>query len=587
MGRLISHTARFVCCSVFFLDCSGTPSASVGATSGGTGASNSTGGSPTNGGTSNGGIGNTAGTSAAPISGVALFFSDLTSGPNNGGENGKGAYVTIWGNGFGNDRGSSTVTIGGGTADNYPIWTHTKITLQLGGSAQSGNIVVHIAGKGDSNPLPFTVRGGKITFVTSSGSDSNDGSFAKPWKTIPQAKNTIGAGDIAYLGVKAGESLSQTAQDSSSPYRCALGMSANDGANSGTASAPKALVAYPGANVTIGAETGLQRGILTPAITGTFDYWVISQLTIRGETEAIDLEGSAVGWRIVGNDISCPNGTGLSGCVTGGQGDNTAGLKLFGNVVHDAAANVNSITKYYHGIYFGSDHIELGWNTVRDGKTCRGIQFHDSGGPNEYVIVVHDNVIHGTVCDGLNFATVDPSQGAVIAYNNVIYDVGLGPDPADGSSDYACIYVANITNEGSPGSGNVQLFNNTMVNCGSRGTGASGAVALASGPVGIQMDDNLIVASTSGRYISGDTGPSPKITGESNLFYGAGNAPSYLTSSISADPMLVAASTHDFHLQATSPAVNHGKSTNAAMDIDGNPRPTGDAFDIGAYEFVP
>jgi len=57
-------------------------------------------------------------------------------------------------------------------------------------------------------------------------------------------------------------------------------------------------------------------------------------------------------------------------------------------------------------------------------------------------------VIHGTVCDGLNFATVDPSQGAIVAYNNVIYDVGRGPDPADGSSNYACIYVANITNAG-------------------------------------------------------------------------------------------------------------------------------------------
>ncbi|MGA7741313.1 MAG: choice-of-anchor Q domain-containing protein [Polyangia bacterium] len=537
-----------------------------------------------------GGASNRGGTSAstgpAPIAGLSLFFSDLTSGPNSGGQSGKGAYVTVFGNGFGDTQGTSTVTIGGSAADNYLIWTNTKITFQLGGSAKTGDIVVHVPGKGDSNALPFTVRASAIYFVTASGSDSNDGSFANPWKTIPKAKNSLSAGDIAYLGTSAGDTLAQTVEDSSSPYGCALGMSSNDGANSGTANAPKALVAYPGASVTIGVVSGLERGILTPAIAGTFDYWVISQLSIRGETEAIDLEGGAVGWRIVGNDISCPNGSGESGCVTGGQGDNTAGLKLFGNVVHDAAANVATITKYYHGIYFGSDSIELGWNTVRDGKTCRAIQFHDSAGPNEFDLVVHDNVIHGTVCDGLNFASVDPSQGAVVAYNNVIYDVGQGPDPADGSSDYTCIYVANITNQGSPGSGNVQLYNNTLYNCGSRGTGSSGAIALASGPVGVQMDDNLIVALTNESYFSSDTGNAPTISGSNNLLYGAGTPPSFLSASVSGDPMFVDPTSYDFHLTSSSPAVDHGKTTSATTDIDGNPRPQGSAFDIGAYELV-
>jgi hypothetical protein len=366
-------------------------------------------------------------------------------------------------------------------------------------------------------------------------------------------------------------------------------MSVNDGGSSGTASAPKALVAYPGATATIGAESGLERGILTPGIDGSFDYWVISQLTLRGETEALDFEGSATGWRVVGNDISCPNGAGMSGCVTGTDTPSTPGaLKFFGNVVHDAAARVASVTKYYHGIYFASDHLELGWNTVRDGKTCRAIQFHDSGGPNEFDIVVHDNVIHGTVCDGLNFATVDPSQGAIAAYNNVIYDVGRGPDPADGSSNYACIYLANITNAGSPGTGNVRLYNNTLYNCGARGGGASGAIAVASGgPVGVQMDDNLIEALAGESYVSGDSGSAPAIAGSNNLLDGAGPAPSYLTGSVSGAPLFVGAGAGDFHLTAASPAVDHGKATAATTDLDGNARPQGSAFDIGAYELGP
>lgn len=538
------------------------------------------------GGTAGSAAGGTSGGGPTAV-GLALLYSDLTSGPNKGGQNDNGAFVTVFGNGFGTTQGTSTVTVGGGVAVAYPIWTNSKITFQLGAAAVTGSIVVHVDGKGDTNGLAFTVRAGNIYFVTSSGSDSSNGAFATPWKTIPKAKNTIAAGDIAYLGKSAGDTLSQTTEDPSASFRCALGMSANGGANSGTANAPKALVAYPGAQVTIGATSGLERGILTPDLTGTFDYWVISQLSLRGETEAIDIQGGAAGWRIVGNDISCPNGTGLSGCVNGGLANNTPGLKFLGNVVHDVAANVTTVTKYYHGIYFSSDNLEIGWNTVRDGKTCRAIQFHDSDGPNEYGLSVHDNVIHGTICDGVNFATVDPSQGPVVAYNNVIYDVGLGPDPADGSSMYACIYVANITNQGAAGSGKVQLYNNTLYNCGPRGTGSAGGVALAAGPVGIQMDNNLIFALSGETYIAGDSGSAPKITGSNNLLFGGtGTAPTYLTGSILRDPLLVGAASHDFHLTSASPAIDAGKATGATADFDGQPRPQGTAFDIGAYELT-
>src|SRR6266481_62910 len=97
-----------------------------------------------------------------------IFFSDLDSGPNTGGQKNHGAWVTIWGKGFGAERGGSTVTIGGGAAAEYPIWSDTKITFQLGSRAKTGPIVVNLKAKNaksGSNGLPFTVRKGKIYFV--------------------------------------------------------------------------------------------------------------------------------------------------------------------------------------------------------------------------------------------------------------------------------------------------------------------------------------------------------------------------------------------------------------------------------------
>src|SRR5438309_11993007 len=76
-----------------------------------------------------------------------IFFSDLESGPNIGGQKNLGVWVTIWGKGFGAERGASTVTIGGGAAAEYPIWGDSKITFQLGRAAKTGDIVVTVREK--------------------------------------------------------------------------------------------------------------------------------------------------------------------------------------------------------------------------------------------------------------------------------------------------------------------------------------------------------------------------------------------------------------------------------------------------------
>src|SRR6266481_2975264 len=157
-----------------------------------------------------------------------IFFSDLESGPNSGGQNNNGVWVTIWGKGFGVTQGASTVTVGGGAVASYPLWSDGKIIFQLGSNAKTGSITVNVSGVGTSNGLPFIVRAGNIFFVSTAGNDGNTGSFVSPWNTIVHAKNTIAAGDTAYIE----DGVAQTSQDNFTAY---LSMDNNGASNSGTA----------------------------------------------------------------------------------------------------------------------------------------------------------------------------------------------------------------------------------------------------------------------------------------------------------------------------------------------------------------
>ena len=197
---------------------------------------------------------------------------------------------------------------------------------------------------------------------------------------------------------------------------------------------------------------------------------------------------------------------------------------------------------------------------------------------------MHDNVVHGQVCDGINFATIDPSKGAVQAYNNIVYSVGTGPDPSDGGSNYACINSPGITNTGSTGTGTAEWFNNTLYDCGPRGSGASGAFNVASGSPNVRIRNNLVVLKAGENYLE-PQGNASLISGLNNLWFGIGNGPSNLSSNVNTDPRFTNLSSFDFHLQSGSPAINQGVNTGIPADFDGISRPQGTAYDIGAFEF--
>jgi hypothetical protein len=523
-----------------------------------------------------------------------IFYSDLESGPNNGGEKDGGAYVTIYGKGFGSAQGASYVAVGGGRAAAYPIWTDSKIAFQLGASAASGNITVNTAGN-VSNPLPFTVRPGRIFFVATNGKDGSNGGFASPWRTITKARDSMKPGDIVYVR----DGVSQSKDDGD--WNACLTLAGNGG----TAGNPKALVVYPGESATIGSlnitkANGCDTGIRTKGQGEA--YLTFAGFAIRGGV-AIST-AKVFNWRLIANDISCPNGNGQAGCLTTAY-DSTF-LYIYGNTIHHVGTNLNPgvVTALYHGVYFadGSNHVWFGWNTISDVQGCRGIQQNASAGNDSFDLYIHDNIIHDTQCDGIVMTTVDPSKGPVELYNNIIYNAGKGPNNLEHSGAWSCMNLQGY-DVGAAGSGAIEVYNNTLYSCGTfKNPPYEGSNAGIMWVAGKNADKyahirNNIVYMPSGvpymhvyspKGVCRDSDNCNNVRGSNNLFYGSGPAPRNpnITGSISQDPLFVNASQKDFHLAEASPARRAGVNVGAVADMDGYPPPAGAPRDIGAFQFV-
>ena len=527
----------------------------------------------------------------------AVFFTDLLSGPNTGGENGNGTILTIYGRNFGT---TGTVTVGGGAVATVKQWGGRSkaatvvaqletISVALGANAKTGTVVVTTSAGSSTcedtkDNCQFTVRSGNIYCVSTSGNDSNSGAFPSScWATISKAAHTMAAGDISYVQ----NGVNQTAVDN---YNASIAVTSG-----GSSGSPIALVAYPGASSTIGTDT-VNFGVRTPAIAGNMANWVLAGFNLHG---ADALEIGTTNWRVVNNSAQCPNGQGQDACMQGAQG--AGNLVYYGNYIYNSGLNCPaSNCKQYHGLYLTTDtnHVWIGWNEInpdpaRTGHAgCRAIQFNSTPegagtGLDQFDLHLHDNYIHNAICDGINFNTVNPDAGTVEAYNNVIWHVGTGPNPpVDQESNYTCFNIGSASAHTKP----VLIYNNTLYDCGAvPDSDAVSDKGMFSPYVPVQLDNNIIYQSNSSvPYITHNTsGNASKITGSNNIWFGAGAKPSGVatTADLSVDPLLTGPTSGIFTLLTSSPAIAAGTTAKSTpYDFGGLIRPTPPS--LGAYEIT-
>jgi hypothetical protein len=504
-----------------------------------------------------------------------LLFTDLESGPNTGGEDNLGAFITLYGEGFGAQRGNSTVTIGSVEVAKYVSWGQDNafarsldmIVLQPGPNVQSGKIVVTVNGHA-SNPLPFTVRSGNIYFVipdASNASDSNLGTFDQPFKTLYRQSGQLAAGDIVY--VKGG--TFNTVDTRYPGWDCVLCFFPDNDVT-GTASTPIAWVGYPGKPPVLGAPLPMRRGLF---VDETIDYYIIANMRFTAYGGMMELRGD--GHRIVGNYLY--DGIYSNGGVIGISG-NSAHYKIYGNRLRNNGEPGNKLngSGFYLQGFGTNEDIDFGWNHVEDQRGARSIQvFGHVDGDRVNNIRIHDNLLIGPELNNIVLGGSDGNSeilGTAYVYNNIL--VGSGTSG---------LRVNDLQ-------GTVFIYNNVLYNNGSNGIYEDEHAQFQVQRAGtglLTFRNNILYAESGETYYWLEPGLLPSVLNAgNNLWFNAGTAPAWDVHSVNADPLFVHVSTKDFHLQPGSPAIDTGINTGVASDYEGVSRPQGRAFDIGAYEYT-
>jgi Right handed beta helix region len=447
----------------------------------------------------------------------------------------------------------------------------------------------------------------KIYYVAPDGNDSNDGSAARPWRTISYAVS-------AASPVQGSEQIK---------VRAGLYQEEVELGKSGTAGKFIRLVAEP--NVTLrykGGGGGFAQGILESS---GKSYWVIRGFRIEGlapnvpETTAPPIWGGIVlkdATSILVRNNSVYR-TGSSGIIVlpasyygGGELEVTSkNIRVTNNTID----NANNWLDQEALSIWGVNGFDVSYNLVKNSKTegidakvgSRNGRIHHNtvtnvavwsgtgrnGGPAIYIdgnradmynIDVYNNVLYNNRADAIAVADEDSAIGGVRdirIYNNIAYNNGTL-----GSNGGQCLsFGGRVTN--------VQAYHNT---CYRNIYSFTIDAAYGANPSNITLRNNIFADPTyQNAYIKSATGIRLEnnliTTTVANLFDPFFPAPTFTSvGNIRASSAgFVNAAANDFHLTASSAARDKGSSTvgKATTDFDGVTRPQGASPDMGAFEY--
>jgi len=414
---------------------------------------------------------------------------------------------------------------------------------------------------------------GNIYYVAPDGNDEGPGTIDLPWRTIQHAADTLVAGDTVYI--RAG-----TYSERVLPQ------------HSGSPGSEITYAAYPGETATMDGA-----GIALPDdLAGLFEIAGRSYIRVSG-LRVVNAGPFANNAAIL---VSDSDHITIEKCATFHTASSGIGVWgsqqviIEGNTVEQAGlgGGQECIT------VAGASTFQVRNNTVTDCQK-EGIDAKD-GSSNG---LIAGNVVNRPRAVGIYVDAWDRPTHDITVSRNLVFDSVEGAGFAVASemggllsnirleNNIACrnhtygIEISRCCIESRPMDG-IVLINNTLYD---NGVGWGGGI-IADNPQAqnVVIRNNIASQNLTFQIAVAADVPAGSVTVDHNLIdgYRGYEDEVYGEDYVEGDPRFVDAPAGDLHLRPESPAIDHASATAApAEDWDGDPRPGGAGYDIGADEW--
>ncbi len=363
-------------------------------------------------------------------------------------------------------------------------------------------------------------------YVALAGDDQAAGTQAAPFRTVHKGASVLKPGDTVL--VRAGVYEEEF-------YNDIPGGTSWDAAVT--------LAAYPGDKPTLRPPAGAGRVF-------SFASAAVSWIVVDGfELDAVNAQYDAVKvtWgssegashHIRLRNCEVKNSPGQGILVTG---DPSSGVDVYGNEFIGLSVHDNGTTDFDHGLYISTrDNLVEGCDVFHNAGW--GVHVYNGDATAAHNNIIRNNRVHDNAAAGNRGVGIGLYSGkGSVAYNNLVWGNKTG------------ISVNYDASE-------AQVLNNTVV------ANIESGIIIGDAASATVVKNNIVFQNGSGVEDQGSS------TLEANL--------------VDVDPLFAQIASQDYHLTASSPAIDTGVAVAAvAADYDGTPRPQGNGFDIGAFEFT-